>query len=96
MVEVDDVDALLLIAKVVLGNTELLNYCGETKLAEKDKMLQICWRNQFDTNPILRGTSTFTLKLNYIVIQRQFKFHSVTVQTLSLKLQSNWGGGGGV
>ena len=53
---VEDVDVLLNITRVVLGNTDLMEYCGEKhgKRSEKKKPLSICWRNESDTNPILR------------------------------------------
>ena len=55
-----DVGNLLEVAKVILGNDELTEYCGgslwdDTSARYGTRLLSICWRDKFDHNDLLRG-----------------------------------------
>ena len=55
-----DVASLLKAATVILGNSELAEYCGGSFWDEEGgrsgtKLLSICWRDMFDHNHLLRG-----------------------------------------
>ena len=57
-----DVASLLEVARVILKNDELAEYCGGSLWDDKSarsgsKLLSLCWRDKFDHNDLLRGES---------------------------------------
>ena len=72
-----NVSSLLTVARVILENEELAEYCGANVWDVKSgragmKLLSICWRDKFDHNDLLRGEVDRTMHLRVPRKSRQF------------------------